>query len=144
MHVAEFHAVVWLLGFRSNPCNNPQPSYSITPSNRCRLMDMMEGTNLVLIPLFANVTLCDLQHVLRMYETNVYICIYKQIKWYQSDISFRIVSFSCFLFITCRQNKTYSEEREERRRDIPTDSGHLPSFPPSCSVDCLHWKRYFM
>ena len=35
-----------------------------------------------------------------------------------SDTSFKIVNFSRFLFITCTRNKTFSEEIEERRRDI--------------------------
>ena len=35
------------------------------------------------------------------------------------DTSFGIVNFSRFLFITCARNKTFSEEIEERRRDIP-------------------------
>ena len=47
-----------------------------------------------------------------------------------SDTYFRIVSFICFLFITCTRNKTFSEEIE-RSRDIPLTQA-LPSFTPSC------------
>ena len=39
-----------------------------------------------------------------------------------SDTSFRVVSFSHFLFITCTRNKNFLKEIEERRRNIPADS----------------------
>ena len=43
--------------------------------------------------------------------TNVYICIYKQINvGIHVPLQFMIVSFSSFLFITCAQKKTFSEE----------------------------------
>ena len=51
-----------------------------------------------------------------------------------SDTSFRIVSFSRFLFITCTRNKTFSQEIEECTRDIPAESDHSPNFPPFCSI----------
>ena len=55
-----------------------------------------------------------------------------------SDTSFRIVNFSRFFFITCTRNKTFSEEIEERRREIPVES---PSFPPSCSENRLYTEQ---
>ena len=42
-----------------------------------------------------------------------------------SDTSLRIVSFSRFLFITCTRDKTFSEEIDERRRDIPADDSSI-------------------
>ena len=44
-----------------------------------------------------------------------------------SDTFFRTVSFSRFLFITCTRDKTFSEEMEEHRRDMPADSSYSPS-----------------
>ena len=48
-----------------------------------------------------------------------------------SDTSFKIVNFSRFLFIICTRKKTFSEEIEERRKDIPK---HSPIFLPSCGI----------
>ena len=60
--------------------------------------------------------------------TNKYIVIH---------ISFRIVSFYRFLFISCTRNKTFSEEIQETRKRYSCRIEHLPNFPPSCTENCL-------
>ena len=63
----------------------------------------------------------SLQSVLHICSKQMFTSVFTN-KYLYSDTCFRIVTFSCFHFITCTRNKTILEEIVQRRRDIPADS----------------------